>query len=93
MGSEMRIRDRPEAAAEAEEAIEIIETEQEADSAHEYFVYVGVQDPDAPETETTEAAEEETIPVTSVETTIRSGSPLISPEAGRRPTQPTKYTG
>ena len=79
---------------EAEDVIEITETDREVDSADEYFVYVGVQDPDAPEAETTEAAEAEaTIPVTSVETTIRSGSPLITPETGRRPTRPTKFAG
>ena len=85
--------DEPEVAAATvtEEPIEIVDTE--ADSADEYFVYVEVQDPDAPASEATEATEEGRVPVTSVETTVRSGSPLISPETGRRPTRPTKYAG
>ena len=44
------------AAIATEEAIEIIDTE--ADSAEEYFVYVGVQDPDACLLYTSDAADE-----------------------------------
>jgi len=75
------------------ETIDITQdTDRELDSADEYFICVNVRDPNAPEeAEEEEGDEQTTVPVTSVETTVRSGSPLISPKAGRRPTRPKKY--
>ena len=65
---------------ETTETIDITQdTDKELDSADEYYIFVNVKDPDAPEQEAEEEEEETVVPVTSVETTVRSGSQLISP--------------